>query len=155
MAETFHFEVVEPDRVLWHAAVESVVVTTQGAGEVGILAHHIPYIARVEPGFVDLVDEEGQRHIFAVSGGILSVGEEETNVLTRFARRPEEIDIEACRATVAQLHDQAVLLHVRANSPELLKSKPLSDAEFDVRRRYDRSLAQVRTYERLHGRETH
>lgn len=96
MAATYHLTVVTPERVLFDGEAQNLIVRTVG-GEVGILAHHAPYVAPLDVGRMKIVDGEGGEHIAAIAGGLLKTDPESTTILADTCEWAGEIDVERAR----------------------------------------------------------
>jgi F-type H+-transporting ATPase subunit epsilon len=78
---------------------ELVQVTTRTtAGEVGILARHIPMVARLVPAELRLYRSENEVDTYAQGEGWLEVFANRVRVLIAEARRPDELDAADLRA---------------------------------------------------------
>ena len=96
---TFHLQIVTPDRMLYDAQAERIIVRTV-TGDVCILAHHIDYAAPLGIGEARVTDEEGNVRVAACSGGMLSVSGNVVRVIATTFEWAEDIDID--RAQKAQ-----------------------------------------------------
>ena len=68
----FRLVILSPDRA--HYAGTAVSVTAPGqAGEFGVLARHIPLVAGLQAGAVQVRESGGKTLHFAVDGGVLGV----------------------------------------------------------------------------------
>lgn len=102
---TFHLEIVVPDKAFYSDEVQEIVLKTPG-GEIGILKGHIPMVVAVSIGLIKIKKEE--RWIYAsVSEGFMEVTADRTIVLADSAEWPEEIDVE--RAKSAEEKARALL----------------------------------------------
>lgn len=70
-AKTMDVNIVAEDRPLWAGKVVSAVVPSL-EGYMGILPGHEPLLALVGTGDVQLTDESGEVHTFAVDDGFIS-----------------------------------------------------------------------------------
>ena len=68
------------DKVLWSGDAESVTVPG-AAGEMTILAHHMPVITTLAKGKITVKHGEGSIEEFSVDSGFLEVGKDETVIL--------------------------------------------------------------------------
>jgi len=106
MADTpFTFRLVTPQRLL----LESQVVSLQAPGSegyLGVLAHHAALITPLRPGRLDLRDESGARHSYAVSGGFLEVSGNRATVLADTAEPVEAIDRPRAEAARLRAEDR-------------------------------------------------
>jgi F-type H+-transporting ATPase subunit epsilon len=91
MSKTIKFEIVTPERIVLKEQITQVTVPTK-QGEITVLPGHIPLIASLEPGVIDLVKNDGTRDIMSVSGGFIEVLKEKVVILADTAERAEELD---------------------------------------------------------------
>jgi F-type H+-transporting ATPase subunit epsilon len=89
---TFHLEVVALDRVFYEGDCESLTIPAVD-GEKGILASHEPMVMAIAAGEMR-ISAAGKQQIAAVGTGFVEVTGEKVIVITDFAQKPEEIDIE-------------------------------------------------------------
>lgn len=105
-------------------------------GEAGILAGHANMIGALTEGVVKYrIDDE--MHLAAISGGVISVADNELIILARSAEKAESIDL--ARAQAAE-----------ARAKERIESK---SAEWDMKRAemsLHRALAREKAYGMLH-----
>ena len=95
MEDRIHFQVVTAggtvlDRMASYANVPLL------DGDAGILANHAPMLASLTSGVVKAKFEDGEEYI-AVSGGVLSVSDNEIIILARTAELAENIDLARAR----------------------------------------------------------
>ena len=77
----FRLVILSPDRE--HYAGTAVSVTAPGqAGEFGVLARHIPLVAGLQAGAVQVRESGGKTLHFAVDGGVLGVAPNGVRILT-------------------------------------------------------------------------
>lgn len=98
MADTFQFELVAPERLIFSDQVEMVVVPGS-EGEFGVLPGHAPLISSVRPGVVEVYEYPAikSKARFFVAGGFAEVTGERCTVLSSEAMPVGEIDREAVR----------------------------------------------------------
>ena len=89
--ELFQVHILAADRTFYDGPCISLTVPTSD-GELGILAHHSPIIAAVQPGTLRYQAPGGDVQLAAVSPGMVKVENNEVLVLVDSAERPEEID---------------------------------------------------------------
>ena len=89
--ELFQVHILAADRTFYDGPCISLTVPTSD-GEQGILAHHSPIIAAVQPGTLRYQAPGGDVQLAAVSPGMVKVENNEVLVLVDSAERPEEID---------------------------------------------------------------
>jgi F-type H+-transporting ATPase subunit epsilon len=94
MAEqkTIKFEIVTPERVVFRMEVKQITVPT-GQGEITVLPDHIPLVANLLPGVIELVTADSQIEIISVSGGFIEVLKNKVVILADTAERAVEIDL--------------------------------------------------------------
>lgn len=97
MENTFHFQVTTADGAIIDEAATYASIPLAD-GEYGILPNHAPMIAAVKEGVIKF-DGEGSDSFVAVSGGILSVCDNEVIVLARSAELAENIDLARAQAS--------------------------------------------------------
>lgn len=68
------------DKVLWSGDADSVTVPG-AAGELTILAHHMPIITTLIAGKITVKKGEGNAKEFTIDSGFLEVGKDETVIL--------------------------------------------------------------------------
>lgn len=99
----FRLEVVTPERVVLSCAASFVAFPAYD-GEMGVLAHRAPLIAKLGVGILRVEGPGGPHRLF-VDGGLARMRGEKLTILTEEARSPEAIDpadaareLEAARA---------------------------------------------------------
>jgi F-type H+-transporting ATPase subunit epsilon len=105
----FKFEVVSPERVVLKTNARQVSIPTS-EGEITILPFHVPLVSLLKPGVIEVVLENGERDIMAVSGGLVEVLADKVVILADSAERAEELNeaaIEAARTRAEGLKEQA------------------------------------------------
>ncbi len=111
-----HFQIITPERIVFADEVDQVSLTTS-AGEITIMAHHIPLVTVLRPGELRY-KKDGQEKVIAVSGGFAEVKANNSIViLADTAEHATEIDF--VRAEAAR--DRALETmksEVRADSQE-------------------------------------
>lgn len=104
----FKFEIVSPERVVLKTTARQVSVPTVD-GEITILPFHIPLVALLKTGVIEVVLEDGARDIMSVSGGLVEVLADKVVILADSAERAEELNetvIEAARKRAEELKSQ-------------------------------------------------
>jgi F-type H+-transporting ATPase subunit epsilon len=64
-----------------------------GLGYLGVLANHAPLLTTLKPGKLIVSLGGGKDEVFAVSGGLLKVSDNEVVVLAESIEKPEDIDM--------------------------------------------------------------
>ena len=110
---------VSPERELWSGEATELYARTL-IGEIGILPGHVPVLGVLaDGGVVKIVPAEGETISVAVSGGFLSVNDNQVSILAESAEFADEIDVEAARAALAA---------AEAGSPEAQQAQGRLDA---------------------------
>jgi F-type H+-transporting ATPase subunit epsilon len=90
--DTIRFEIVTPERVVLKEEISQVTVPTR-AGEITILPKHMPIVANLKPGVVELKKKNGEMEVISVSGGFVEVLHNKVVILADTAERAEELDL--------------------------------------------------------------
>lgn len=88
---SFHFKIVTPKGVYLEKDAD-ILNLPLTEGITGILPHHFPLVSMIETGILTY-RYEGETYEYAISGGIVHVGEEETIVLANAIESKDEIDV--------------------------------------------------------------
>jgi len=67
-----HFEIVTPERVVLKEEVMQITVPTM-MGEITVLPNHIPLVASLQPGVIEIKKKDGLPEVMSVSGGFIEV----------------------------------------------------------------------------------
>src|SRR5713226_10445976 len=89
--EKFPVEILSPEGKVWEGEVEMVSTRTT-TGSIGILAHHTPLLAMLDPTELRLYESENDVIRFAQADGYLQVGFNRALMLVEEAHRPDELD---------------------------------------------------------------
>lgn len=103
-----NFEIVTPERVVLKEQVAQVSVPTK-TGEITVLPNHIPLVASLMPGVIEIVKVDGLREIMSTSGGFIEVLKDKVVILADTAERAEEIDltrVEEARARAEKIKSE-------------------------------------------------
>ena len=118
---TLRVELVVPDRELWAGEARTVVAKTM-EGDIGVLTGHSPVFGVLAEGsLVEILTEESSVKA-AVSGGFLSVADDQVSILAAQAQLGEDIDLaearreldEALSETSAGPEDSPAVKYARA-----------------------------------------
>ncbi|MEE8516106.1 MAG: F0F1 ATP synthase subunit epsilon [Alphaproteobacteria bacterium] len=96
-ADKVEFELVSPEKLLFSAVVDMVVVPGT-EGDFGVLPGHAPVISLVRPGCIDIHDDGGVTRRIFVAGGFAEVNGERCTVLASEALSVDELDRGAIQA---------------------------------------------------------
>jgi F-type H+-transporting ATPase subunit epsilon len=102
----FPVEVLTPDGEVFNDEVE-MISTRTATGSIGVLAHHTPLLAMLEPSELRLYRTESEIVRFAQAEGYMQVTPERTMLLVEEAHPPSELD----RGLLQQRLDQAEREH--------------------------------------------
>jgi F-type H+-transporting ATPase subunit epsilon len=106
MAKKFKVEIVTPERLVFSAEAESLVVPAE-RGYLGILAGHAPLLCTLQPGEILIRGEKGDLH-YATSGGFMEVTPQKASLLTESAEESEGIDVARAEKSVARAKERLV-----------------------------------------------
>jgi F-type H+-transporting ATPase subunit epsilon len=102
MAHTkFRVEVLTPEGQVFNDEVE-MVSTRTAVGSIGILAHHAPVLAMLEPTELRLYETESEVVRFAQAEGYMQVTADEVMLLVEEAHSPSELDSGQLRERLQQ-----------------------------------------------------
>ena len=90
-ASQFKFEIASPERVVMRETILQLTVPTV-MGEVTILPSHIPLVALLKPGVIEVLTTDNRREVMSVSGGLLEVMAGKVVILADTAERAAELD---------------------------------------------------------------
>ncbi|XP_055845297.1 ATP synthase subunit delta, mitochondrial [Episyrphus balteatus] len=77
------------------------------SGSFGILAKHVPTLAVLKPGVVQVVENDGKTSKFFVSSGSITVNEDSSvQVLAEEAHKLEDLDASECRQLLSKYQQQ-------------------------------------------------
>jgi len=88
---TFTLQIISPDRVFYEGEVKMVEMVTS-EGEIGVLKGHIPMTNILEPGILNIIEEEGEKQA-ALHEGFVEILQDKVTVLAEIAEWPDEIDL--------------------------------------------------------------
>lgn len=97
MADKIHFQIATADGVVCDSMASYALIPLSD-GDVGVLSDHAPMIGALKEGVVRYVCE-GEDHFAAISGGVLSVVDNDVILLARTAERAESIDLARAQAS--------------------------------------------------------
>ena len=96
MADTFQFELVAPEKLIYSDDIEFVVVP--GAeGDFGVLPGHALLLSTVRPGIIEIFENDKPKERFFVGGGFAEVTPERCTVLSTESVNLNDIDESAAR----------------------------------------------------------
>jgi len=127
------FQIVTPERIILEEDIRQVSVPTRD-GEITVLPDHIPLVASLLPGVVEIKTKNGQNEIMAISGGFLEVLRDKVVILADTAERGQEIDL----ARAEEAHRRA----------EELKEKAEQSQFADISAKIGKELARIKAAKR-------
>ncbi len=98
---SFHAQVLTPEGEVYDGEVQQVSTRT-GVGEVGILAHHAPMLARLVPAELRLHVSDSETIRYAQGEGWLEVFANRARVLIAEAVSPEDLDASELRERLSE-----------------------------------------------------
>jgi len=101
MSKIINFEIVTPERVVLKEEILQITVPTR-QGEITVLANHIPLVATLLPGVVEIVRTDNTREVMSVSGGFIEVLKNKVVILADTAEMAREIDMDRVEAARKQ-----------------------------------------------------
>ena len=102
MANTFHVEVVSPEKVLFSGEATMVVTRTLD-GDIAFMAGHAPVLAALKENHTRLHLEDGTVVDVAVHGGFVQVSKAGVSLLSDVAEMSEHIDLPRAQEAKARL----------------------------------------------------
>jgi F-type H+-transporting ATPase subunit epsilon len=97
---TLHAALVIPDRELWSGEARTVIAKTT-EGDIGVLTGHSPVFGILaEASVVEILTEDAEVRA-AVSGGFLSVADDQVSILAAQAQLGGEVNVEEARRELA------------------------------------------------------
>ena len=99
--EKFRAEVLTPEGKVFDDEVE-MVSTKTAIGSIGVLAHHAPVLAVLDPTELRLYKSESDVESFAQAEGYLQVGNNRALLLVEEAHRPDQLDVGLLRERLEQ-----------------------------------------------------
>lgn len=135
MADKIHFQIATAGGVVCDEMISYALVPVAD-GDAGIMAGHAPMIAALKEGVVKYVSEGGE-HFAALSGGVLSMADNELILLARTAEKAENIDLARAQASESR---------ARKRIEEKSADIDLQRAELSLHR----ALAREKAYSMLH-----
>lgn len=116
---SFHLDIVTPERKIYSAEVQSLVVMAHD-GYLGVRTGHAPMLARLGIGQIRITELSGSVVRLACSGGFMEVEPHRTIILADAAERPDEIDVARAEAALerarARLQDRRSIDVARAEA---------------------------------------
>ncbi|MEA2145908.1 MAG: F-type H+-transporting ATPase subunit epsilon [Solirubrobacteraceae bacterium] len=99
--ETFRVEVLTPEGEVFNDEVE-MVSTKTSVGSIGVLAHHAPLLAMLDPSELRLYKSESDVVRFAQAEGYLQVANNRALILVEEAHDPDGLDVSRLRDRLSE-----------------------------------------------------
>ena len=96
---SFQLDIVTPERTVYSAEVESLVVMAHD-GYLGVRTGHAPMLARLGIGQIRITEPGGSEVRLACGGGFMEVEPLRTVILADSVERPDEIDVARAEAAL-------------------------------------------------------
>ena len=103
--EKFRVEVLTPEGTVFDDEVE-LVSTKTAAGSIGILAHHEPVLATLDPTELRLYRSDSEIVVYAQSEGYMQVAENRVLLLVEEAHEPGALDASSLRERLQEAEQQ-------------------------------------------------
>ncbi|MBN9580929.1 MAG: F0F1 ATP synthase subunit epsilon [Afipia sp.] len=103
MANTFHFDLVSPEKIAFSGEVEQVDIPGV-EGDLGVMAGHAPLVASVRPGVLT-VTVGGKHEKIIVLGGIAEISAKGLTVLADTATSLAELDRELLAQQITEMEE--------------------------------------------------
>jgi len=89
--KALHVDIVTPSKTAYEGDVKS--ITIPGTlGNFQVLYNHAPLMSSFEVGHIKIENEQGDKNVYATSGGTVEVLDNKVTVLAETFETPEEID---------------------------------------------------------------
>ncbi len=99
--EKFQVEVLTPEGEVFNEEVEQISTRT-AVGSIGVLAHHVPVLAMLDPAELRLYRSESDVVSFAQAEGYMQFAENRALLLVEEAHRPDQLDAGQLRERLNQ-----------------------------------------------------
>ncbi|MFH0951498.1 MAG: ATP synthase F1 subunit epsilon [bacterium] len=134
---TIKLEIVTPERVVLKTEVLQAIIPT-AMGEITILPHHVPLVAILQPGVIEVkTTNNAEVEIMAVSGGFVEVLKNKIVILADTAEKASDLNEER----IAQAKQAAEELKKTAKAEDRVKFT-------DINARIEKELARSRAISR-------
>ncbi len=130
MKKVIYLKIATPERIVFQEEITEVIIPTY-KGMITILPGHIPLIATLVPGEIE-IKSRGESFTIAVSGGFLELQNNELTILADTAEKAEEIDLE--RAEEARKRAEEMKQEARKNLDEGQYAAVISQVEKQLAR---------------------
>ena len=111
MAETFHLEIVTPEKLVVKDVAEEMQIPAKN-GYLGVLPGHAPLITELAVGVISYRND-GSTHYLSVAWGFAEVLSDKVTILAETAERAEEIDVPRAEEAKKRAEDR-----LKSGNPE-------------------------------------
>ena len=108
----FKLKIITPQGIYQEVEIDQINLDTT-AGQIGILAHHIPLASGVKVSQMNYIID-GKRTYFSVAGGFIYVNEIETTLIANAIESQEEIDLERAQEGLKIQNNEIDMLRAQA-----------------------------------------
>lgn len=129
MADTFQFEIVTPDGIIYKDDVEEVRLPTTD-GQITILPHHVPLYARLGDGEATIL-KAGKEILMAVLGGVVEVGKNRVSIVSDYAVHADTIHL--ARAEEAKKRAEEAIKNKKENEDFVMEDKELRKSILELK----------------------
>lgn len=126
---TFLFEIITPDGIIFQEQVNEVRVPTP-EGQITILPHHVPLYSKLGDGEAIII-QNGKETLMAVLGGIIEVEKEKTSIVSDYAIKAESIQI--AKAEEAKMRAEEAIKNKEENENFIMEAKDLRKSILELK----------------------
>ena len=131
------FKIVTPERIVYEDEIDALTLPT-AMGEITILPHHVPLVAILRPGVIEVkTTNNAEVEIMAVSGGFVEVLKNKIVILADTAEKASDLNEER----IAQAKQAAEKLKQTAKAEDRVQFT-------DINARIEKELARSRAISR-------
>lgn len=128
--QTFHFELVSPERRLISEPANMVIVPGE-EGHFGVLAGHSALVATIKPGVVEIHSAGEVRRIF-IAGGFADVTPTSCTILAEEAISISDLDQAALEKSLINLNEDLTLAKDDIERARVIKKINLAQAKIEA-----------------------
>ena len=88
---SFDLKIITPEKLFYEGKAELITLKT-AAGDIGIMANHLPYVANIVSSPLK-IKQEGNERTAAVSSGLIRVAANTVTIVTQAVEWAEDIDV--------------------------------------------------------------
>ncbi len=109
---TFHFEIITPEKITFKDEVNEVTLPAK-TGQITVLPNHVSLVTQIVPGEI-IIRRHNTTEYLGVTGGFLEVENNKATLLSDYAVRSEEINVQ--KAIEAQKRAEALMKDAKEKS---------------------------------------